>query len=336
MHAMGLLWSMLPSQGRRQGVLFEPPPGRSAVNLTAMADGHLIARQRIVRETLAPGVQVTHLRPRTSGLYGSLYTRPVQRRGAAVLVLGGSGGGLDLAGGIARMLVSHGFPAFALAYFREPGLPHELKEVRLEYFAHALRRLAHTPGIDPRRIAVVGISRGSEAAQLLGVHYPRLVHAVVGYVPSSVVNPGLRSADGPWLHTSAWSLHGRPIPYVRRRWLHVPNPTSDPQAMIPDERILGPILLISAEQDNVWPSSGYAKAIIARLDAHHFRYFHRALDYAAAGHAVGVGVPDLSLDCAYDICPLGGTTVGNATSRADSWRGLLDFLEAFGAGKPRF
>ena len=41
---------------------------------------------------------------------------------------------------------------------------------------------------------MLGSSHGSEAALLLGVHYPRLVHSVVALVPSSVVTCGIVGA----------------------------------------------------------------------------------------------------------------------------------------------
>jgi pimeloyl-ACP methyl ester carboxylesterase len=52
---------------------------------------------------------------------------------------------------------------------------------------YASSRLALQPGVDPARLVVAGLSRGSEAAQLLGVHYPKLVHAVVALVPSNQI-----------------------------------------------------------------------------------------------------------------------------------------------------
>ena len=54
-------------------------------------------------------------------------------------------------------------------------------------------------------------SRGSEAALLLGVYYPHLVHAVAAVVPSSVALCSYPLCDGP-----AWTLHGKPVPYTRQ------------------------------------------------------------------------------------------------------------------------
>ena len=123
-------------------------------------------------------------------------------------------------------------------------------------------------------MVILGVSRGSEAALLSGVHFPDLVHAVIALVPGNVVlcswPPG-----GP-----AWMLKGEPLPYVSRF-----GPTADdPEAEIPVERIRGPVLLISAGADRVWPSSAMAAAMASRLKAHGHPYPDEHFDHPFAGH----------------------------------------------------
>ena len=114
----------------------------------------------------------------------------------AVLLIGGSGGGYACPY-LAGLLASHGYPSLALAYFKEPGLPQTLKDIPLEYFAKALRWLGSQPGVDSRRVVVLGASRGGEGALLIGSTYPDLVRGVVAAVPrrpgrGRVPRPGLR------------------------------------------------------------------------------------------------------------------------------------------------
>ena len=104
---------------------------------------------------------------------------------------------------------SRGYPTLDVAYFDAPGLPAELKDIPLEYFAKALRWLARQPGVDPARIWVMGISYGSEAALLLGVHYPHLVHGVAALVPNDLASCAAYVCNGP-----AWTFGGRPVPYA--------------------------------------------------------------------------------------------------------------------------
>lgn len=107
-HEMGLFWSMRPS-GRHIGLL-RPAPGPNRVTLTASVDGQTRARRRIVRRTASPGIRTIRLRPPESGLYGDFYRPPGHGRRAAVLVLGGSEGGLQTSQQ-AALLASHGHPA---------------------------------------------------------------------------------------------------------------------------------------------------------------------------------------------------------------------------------
>jgi hypothetical protein len=88
---------------------------------TDLAPAHA---QRILRPA---SVTVAHERLSRVGFYGEWLTPRGARRHTAILLFGGSEGGL--AGHLyltASMLAGHGYPVLALAYFREPGLPRSL------------------------------------------------------------------------------------------------------------------------------------------------------------------------------------------------------------------
>ena len=98
---------------------------------------------------------------------------------------------------------------------------------------------------------------------------------MIALTPANVAVVGLTS--GP-----AWTYHGRPIPFTRQ--FDNPTPTDTPNAVIPVERIAGPVLLSCGGDDQTWTSCSYARAADARLAAHHDRYPHRLLAYPHAGH----------------------------------------------------
>jgi dienelactone hydrolase len=195
------------------------------------------------------------------GLYGRWFA-PVRSRGSAVIVFGGSNGGLTTVP-LARAFAARGYPALALAYFRAPGLPRRLENIPLEYFERALRFAHAQHGV--RSVALVGSSRGGEAALLIASTYPRLANGVIALVPEYQTYAG-------------WSLHGKPVPAYR---------------VIPVERIRGPILTASGGRDQVWSSSVYTEQIELRLADKHFAYRHKRVDFPDAGHDLRAGAERL-------------------------------------------
>src|SRR6202012_2745156 len=100
-----------------------------------------------------------------------------------IIAFGGSEGGLDTISAFTTSFTSHGYAVLALAYWKEPGLPQSLEGVPLEYFDRAIDWAKKQPGIAAPRIAVLGWSRGAEAA-LLAASRNKDIHAVVAISPS--------------------------------------------------------------------------------------------------------------------------------------------------------
>ena len=223
-----------------------------------------------------------------------------------MLLFGGSEGGLS-GTAEAGLLASRGIPTLALAYFAEPGLPATLSRIPIEYFERALRWLARQPGVDPHRLTVYGVSRGSEAALLLGLHDQALVHEVVALVPGNVVIGEYPGCCGP-----AWTLHGKPIPFQ-----HTYGPVGP--AQIPVERIKAALFLDCGGSDLIWPSCEMARAIVDRRHG-------RAVTlhaYPEAGHGVGNLLPNVALRAPITD---GSVPGANAAGRRDAWPKLLRFL----------
>ncbi|MGE5334424.1 MAG: acyl-CoA thioester hydrolase/BAAT C-terminal domain-containing protein, partial [Nitrososphaerota archaeon] len=290
-----------------------------------------------------PGVRRVEVRER--GLVGTLLLPADDGPHPGVIVLGGSSGGIREP--LAALLASRGYAALALAFFGADGLPPHLADIPLEYFETALDWMVTRPEVRGARCSLLGTSRGAELALLLGATFPR-VGAVIAYAPSGVLW-GAVGASGP-----AWTYHGKPLPIVPDRvspeldasiaarapvsaapWYQ--HNLADEAALAPAtiavERIAGPVLLISGDDDQMWPSSLMAERIMRRLAAHHFAWPYRHLRYADAGHLIAPPWqpttvnsrlhPTVGIAFAY-----GGTPAGQAHANADSWNHVLALLAA--------
>ncbi|HVB71908.1 MAG TPA: acyl-CoA thioester hydrolase/BAAT C-terminal domain-containing protein [Acidimicrobiales bacterium] len=282
------------------------------------------------------------------GLVGMYFRPEGEGSHPAVMVVGGSGGGFNGADVPAGLLASRGFATLALAYFGLPGLPNGLVDVPLEYFASGLRWLQARPEVTGR-VGVLGQSRGGELALLLGATFPQ-IGAVVARVPSGVVWGGFGPGAGP--ESAAWTLDGRAVPWLPTNddspeWAEVykssplvctPGALADlshveaaRKAEIKIERASCPIMMISGEDDALWPSTTLAELAEKRAHAHGFVHRLIHLRYPDAGHfcATAPGLPSplvVSHPVDHELIALGGSLQGNAAAQADSWPRTLDFL----------
>lgn len=308
---MGLLASLLPVAGPPAYYIFR---SISRFELRVQPAIGASVSTAFSRSVAAPGVHLHFETLSREGFIGQYWVRDGSARRPAVLDIGGSGCGYgDL---IAPALADSGFPTLDIAYCGEPGLPKTLSRVPLEYFARALNWLAEQPDVNPARVYVLGGSYGSEAALLLGVHYPSLVHGVVASSPSNVAHCNYPGCNGP-----AWTFDGKAVPYTYQA--NNPDPYGDPAAIIPVENIRGPIFLDCGGDDGVWLSCLYARAIMRRLHQYRDRYTHLLLDYPNAGHDIAGLVP-----YAPGNENQGGRPEANQLADLSLWPKLLSFLGA--------
>jgi dienelactone hydrolase len=322
--SMGLIWSMMPAS--RKTVRYRPPRdfGAQTIEFRLMRGNAQLAAASMEQIPAAAGVERVTLHD--GALRGTLFLPPGKERHPAILVLGGSEGGLP--GSRAAWLASHGFAALALAYFRYDDLPKELAGIPLEYFGQALNWMAHRPEIASGRIGVMGVSRGAELALQLGSMYP-MIGAVVAYSPANVRYPaccGFTPAPYAWTWNGA-GLAFRPIrPIAALQGVAM-------RSAIEVELTKGPILLISGDSDRVWDSSSMADSIVARLKQFRFAYTVEHLKYSHAGH--GAGRPEIvpawmgaaTNPMSGREVEMGGTPKGNAESSADAIGKVIDFLQ---------
>lgn len=275
---------------------------------------------------------------RESGMIADLY-RPVRAgRAPAILLLGGSEGGLGkAAANQAAALSAHGYVVLQLSYFGSPGQPAALKSIPIETFTRALDWLKAQPGVAGDRIGIVGTSKGAEAALLVASRRTDLKIAVLG-VPSSVVWPGI-DRDG-IVTEGSWTEGAKPVPFTPYGWtgewrgIHalyadaLADPAKASLGAIPAERARGAIVMVCGEADGLWPSCPMARAVETRLQAANYRYRVTVLAYPDAGHAAFGPPVDPASQPAGTAAPLGGSVAGNRAARIDGWPKVLAALDA--------
>lgn len=287
-------------------------------------------------------VGVTKTVVRDDGLLGAFYMPEGSGKRPALLVLGGSEGGLAASSGVGLSFTKEGYAVLALAYFMEDGLPQSLENIPLEYFDKAVDWLKRQPGVDPDAIGVIGGSRGSEAALLLASRNTS-IKAVMAFAPSGVVWQGLNFAN-PMNMGPAWTVDGKALPFVAPNGMkYRPGAAMKPMfddalatetrkdVDIPVERIKAPILLISGKEDALWPSFAMGEAITKRLADANFAYPVQHLAYEGAGHMVFMGNPSspnaLSAAKAPPNPMLGGTGEAGLAAWTANWPLTVAFFD---------
>ncbi len=253
----------------------------------------------------------------------------------AVLVLAGSSGRIDETR--VRLLASVGAVAVGLRWFAGKGQPAGICEVALESFTPALDLLA---GYEAP-LAVLGTSKGAEAACLLALSDPR-VSTVVAFAPTDVVwaniGAGRDGRDKP--PRSSWTRAGEPLPFVplASGWTATDDPPaylgwylqsrrvhSDrvQLATIPLERFDGTVLLVAGEDDQVWDSAASANRISAqRAGAGRTT---TVLIGSDAGHRTLL--PGETPSASGHQMQRGGTRAADTALGADAWSRLVPALD---------
>jgi len=308
---MGLIWSAPVTEADAVSLELIGYVHPGAVTFTAKIGQRVVAQATAQRYLLSAAVR--HRSLRSKGLYGEFYWPAGKTREPAVLVVGGSEGGLDAyLWREAALLAAHGYAALALAYFGDAGLPDQLAKFPLEYFMRALDWLQTQPAVDRNRLAVMGSSRGGELALLLAAHDRRL-KAAIAYSGSGLVFSSVHDPRVP-----AWTWHGKPVAWARKNapWQG---------AAIPVQQINGPFLLVAGTDDHVWNSSFLEQFALTWAHTHHHPFRDQMLTYAGAGHLIQP--PYLAVDATIDS-QVGGDMKDQEHADADSWTHILRLLAA--------
>lgn len=351
--SMGLIWSQAPDTEGAPREVFAAEPSVPLITAVRVerSDAPPLLGQFVQRLALEG---VTRREVRDYGLVGTLFEPAGPGPHPAVMVLNGSGGGINEPR--AALYASHGYVAFALGYFKAPGRSDYISNTNLEYFETALHWMHRALRPANNFVALSGQSRGGELVLLLASLLPELVSAVIGYVPGAVVHSAQNACDpaigreGP-----AWLFRGQPLPHLWENnrtaswapWDEGPEPRRHADALrtalhdadavararIRVENIRGPVLLLSATDDGSWPSSDYSRMVSSRLAEVRHPHEVTHLDFEDAGHSIVFPyVPTTQLVYAHPVSKrlstTGGAPAPNAKADEASWSGVLRFLKA--------
>jgi dienelactone hydrolase len=229
--------------------------------------------------------------------------------------------------------------------------------IPLEYFYGATDWLRERFGVP--RIGLVGGSRGGEGVLLMAALNPEPFAAVVAGVPSNVPWPGCCSAEA--FAAPAWTFQGQPVAglgyahdgsesfvfepapgeevdYARLTLDVMLNPGA---AAIPVERIRGPVLPLSGDSDQLWPSAVAGEQVQRRLTEHGFPFAVHHFAYPGARHAATSQMLVTSFanrvfhPVLQEVIQLGGTPALNAAAMRDAFnRTVAFFREHLPTGSP--
>ncbi|NNE02927.1 MAG: hypothetical protein HKN52_07155 [Eudoraea sp.] len=329
----GLFWSMTMTEELGDDWTAPEPIDFSTINFSLVRTMDTLGSVSTRQYTIPQGIETETLNDQIVAkiMRPSNYEQPLP----AIILLGGSGGGLSWASRMGALLADEGYATMALAYFNEEKLPKNLAQIPLEYIENAINELIRKNYIDENRIGILGYSKGAELALLMASRNSE-IKCIAAIAPGSAVFQGFKPPKFPVL--SSWSLNGEDLEFVPNAYDKRFFETYDgmylwyrtlsqhdkvEKASIPVENIHGDILLVSGVKDKIWPSTYMSEQIISRLNIAKFEnnYEHIALPFAGHGIAEPPGHPTTSLSSR-----LGGTAYGNAKAREVVWESLKNFF----------
>ncbi|WP_164217152.1 acyl-CoA thioesterase/bile acid-CoA:amino acid N-acyltransferase family protein [Virgibacillus sp. YIM 98842] len=347
----GLFWSMEHAESKWGDYYVKSSSDKVSINLVLKADGKEHDSVTINRYFYTDGVikeTVQHAQVK-----GTLFHPKRNGRYPAVMILSGSDGGMEEHA--AALLASKGYTAFALCYFGAEGVPKDLENIPLEYFQKATMWLKDHPYVNGN-VSLIGYSRGGELALLLGATFDYYQSIIAG-APSAYITAGMK--NGIFAPVSSWTFNRKALPYIKftyrfstmfsilKNWI-LKKPISYlsiwdntlkyrkgiTEARIPVENIHVPVMFISGEDDQLWPSGRYVKMMEDKLKSTNATQRNRYLYYENAGHFLSFPYSFINMPARVFMnvgggmtMTFGGSKTANAKAAKDSWDRILQFLE---------
>jgi dienelactone hydrolase len=321
------------------------------LQVTLMAGPRVLAQAHQQRHLLMPGVQRETVRG-PDDVRGEFFLPAAGPSAPGVLLLAGSGGGLDLAA--AALLASCGYAVFTQGLFAHDDLPPHMVDIPVERVCRGLQWLARRLG--HRRIVLRGISKGSEAAFRAARALPDHVAGLVLWVPSPMTTTGRGAEPGPRALLTEGGLpvpHARPLPdeppidplagtpaqplaltpSFERQWKHPAHAAF----VHPVEQLACPTLVVSAGDDRIWPSALAGEMLLERHRSHGGSAAMEHHSHPGAGH--GINLPMTSESLSHLTwhprqklwLAVGGTPASNGQAAGAAWQRLHRFIDACAA-----
>jgi len=259
------------------------------------------------------------------------------------IVLGGSEGGFGGASQTAASLAEHGVAALAVGYFGIEGLPTKLKQVPIEYVDAAINYIDSAPRLTRNQceqVAVIGSSRGSELALLLGT-YNQDYAPIIAISPSSHIWGAVGEPNA-----AAWTYQGKPLNFVPRHsqpdysvetfWGrdYFLSDLSHPDAKlarIEVSQIKGQVLLFAGADDQLWPSTFMAQTLAESVASQGAAARVELQLYPDAGHVITPGLQSDLTQVQTDtgqIIMLGGSEAANSAAQKDVLARILAAIKS--------
>ncbi len=339
---LGLLWSMVPVNIEKKltSFLYDTKKGLF-INFVLRDSKGKTTRAKLYRYYEDPENILAVTKLDQDGLKGTLFSPDFNKKYPGVIILAGSNGGsVDW---IAKAIASKGFSVLDLPYFKYPGLPENMVNIPIEYFKKAIDWLKKQKSVKIGKIGLVGGSRGGELALLLGSMFDEF-KAIVGWVPAAHLWQG----EDYIKLVPSWIYKGKPLPFIGKEFsqeelkkfssgqmtsfreyflncLENLKPSLINQATIAVEKIKAPILLISGDDDQTWPSTEFSQMVVKRLKSHNFKYECKHIIGKNAGHQVFL--PDFITGTSRRFN--GGSREAELHESIKSWQETIRFLHKY-------
>lgn len=228
-------------------------------------------------------------------IYSRLIMNPKNATRPLVIVIPGSGGSY-MPDKHFFGLVQDGYDVLSIAYFGKQGLPKNIEHIPLEYLEKVISIVKKKYTF--RKMVLLGISKGAEYTLTFASYY-HLVDGIICYSPSSFVLPnhvGLKENEN---QKSSWVFNDTEVPFAELRHFsdkagivtyknYIQPILNDSiqlkKSRIKVENIRCNLLLLSGEDDLVWPSAQMGELIKSKIEESNSNINVEHISFKNCGH----------------------------------------------------